>query len=111
MEPQYDPYESPLSQHQTARLIWNKEDITAYYLNGEAIMDELTVITQESDVVDGYVIPEETDLWTERCDAYYNALCAWVSGITGVEEATLREAYHPDLGEPWIRYQYPVPQA
>ena len=108
---QYDIYESPLYQCHTARLEWTPEGITAYYVDGERIMDELTIITHEDEhiIQDGrvYVIPEETDIWQAEFDAYVDALCTWVSGITGVPVETLRDAYHPDLNEPWIRYQDP----
>ena len=108
---QYDIYESPLYQCHTARLEWTPEGITAYYVDGERIMDECTIVTSEREAIteDGrvYVIPEETDICQAEFDAYHDALCTWVSGITGVPVETLRDAYHPDLNEPWIRYQNP----
>ena len=110
---QYNTYESPLYHNQTARLEWTPEGITAYYVDGERLMDECTIVTREREEIteDGrvYLLPEETDIWQTAFDAYVDALCSWVAGITGVDVDTLRAAYHPDLNEPWIRYQYPVP--
>lgn len=107
-ETRYDTYEAPLYQCKTARLEWTPEGITAYYIDGERLMDELTLLTREREeiTVDGRVIiiPEETEIWQAEFDDYYEALCAWVSGITGVSVETLRDAYHPDLNEPWIHY-------
>ena len=101
-----DIFEAPLHNNRTARLEIDDDSLVAYYLDGEAILDEITMVTREREELDGYRLPEETDTDMAAFDAYFEALCTWVAMHTGLAIETLRDAYHPDLNEPYLRYRF-----
>ena len=80
-------------------------EVQASYVEFTRLLKELTYTTREAEVVDGVVIPEETDIDLGAWRRYADLLVQWVSEQTGLAHAQLDDAMHPDVYEPYIRYR------
>lgn len=86
---------------------WLDDDgahLTASYEDEARLLDELTIVLHERELIGDVWRPEETDIDAEAYGTYFDALVAWVAKVTGLPAEELAEAWHPDVPEPYLRY-------
>ncbi len=82
--------------------------IDAYYVDGEGMAEECSVVipAEEVDMGDGVCeIPEQIDADSAAHALYFGALVAFAAEVSGVAADDLADAFHPDVFEPCVRYR------
>jgi len=79
--------------------------LDAYYLDSRRMEDVITVVLNEAEIVDGIFIPKQTTADDVSYHKYFEALCQFAAEVSHLPIADLREAFHPDVYEPHIRYR------